>query len=191
MYESIDDPYCYPDTKVLKNRRNLRTQDALDRFETAITAQRFNEPLPAGKLSEQHYQRVHRHLFKDVYTWAGQYRQVRVSKGDSAFCYPEYIPQEMKKLFEGLRRQNFLQGLSAQLFARKAAIFLANLNAIHPFRDGNGRSQIAFMALVAASAGHPLRLSRLVPGDFMAAMIRSFQGDEEPLVEQMIRLLDR
>jgi cell filamentation protein len=97
----------------------------------------------------------------------------------------------MKKLFEGLRRENFLQGLSAQLFARKAAIFLANLNAIHPFRDGNGRSQIAFMALVAASAGHPLRLSRLVPGDFMAAMIRSFQGDEEPLVEQMIRLLDR
>lgn len=191
MYDSIDDPYCYPGTKVLKNRRNLRTQDALDRFETAITAQRFNEPLPAGKLSEQHYQRVHRHLFRDVYTWAGQYREVRISKGDSAFCYPEYIPQEMKKLFEQLQRDNFLQGLSAQLFVREAASFLADLNAIHPFRDGNGRSQIAFMALVAALASHPLRLSRLVPGDFMAAIIRSFQGDEEPLAKQMTRLLGR
>jgi cell filamentation protein len=189
MYDSTDDPYCYPGTKVLKNRRNLRTQGALDRFETAITAQRFNEPLPPGKLTEQHYQRVHRHLFKDVYTWAGRYREVRISKGDSAFCYPEYIPREMKKLFEGLRRDNFLHGLSAELFTRKAASFLAGLNAVHPFRDGNGRSQMAFMALVAASAGHPLRLSRLIPGDFMAAMIRSFQGDEEPLGEQMTRLL--
>jgi cell filamentation protein len=190
MYDSTDDPYCYPGTTVLKNRRNLRSQGALDRFETAITAQRFSEPLPAGKLTEQHYQRVHRHLFRDVYSWAGQYREdVRISKGDSTFCYPEYIPNEMKKLFAGLRRDNFLRNLSAEQFAQKAASFLANLNAIHPFRDGNGRSQVAFMALVAATAGHPLRLSRVEPDDFKAAMIRSFKGEEKPLVEQIRRLL--
>lgn len=189
MYESIDDPYCYPGTTVLRNRRNLRRQEALDRFETAITAQRFDEPLPAGKLTEQHYQRVHRHLFRDVYTWAGEYRTVRISKGDSTFCYPEHIAREMAKLFADLRRDNNLDGLSAEQFARKAASFLANLNAIHPFRDGNGRSQMAFMALLAARAGHPLHLARLVPTDFMAAMIRSFQGDEEPLVGQLARLL--
>ena len=84
MYDSIDDPYCYPGTNVLKNRRDLRTQGVLDRFETAITAQRFSEPMPAGKLTEQHYKRVHRHIFRDVYAWAGQYREkVRISKGDS------------------------------------------------------------------------------------------------------------
>jgi len=189
MYESIDDPYCYPGTTVLRNRRNLRTQKALDRFETAITAQRFDEPLPAGKLTERHYQRVHRHLFRDVYAWAGQYRTVRIGKGDSAFCYPEYIAGEMAKLFAGLRLDRNLSGLSAEQFARKAASFLASLNAIHPFRDGNGRSQMAFMALLAVRAGHPLHLARLVPADFMAAMIRSFQGDEEPLVEQLVQLL--
>jgi cell filamentation protein len=124
MYDSTDDPYCYPGTTVLKNRRNLRSQGALDRFETAITAQRFSEPLPAGKLTEQHYQRVHRHLFRDIYSWAGQYREgVRISKGDSTFCYPEYIPNEMKKLFAGLRRDNFLKNLSAEQFAQKAASF--------------------------------------------------------------------
>jgi cell filamentation protein len=102
MYDSIDDPYCYPGTNVLKNRRNLRTQAALDRFETAITAQRFNEPMPAGKLTERHYRRVHRHIFRDVYTWTGEYRgKVRISKGDSTFCYPEHIPRQMAKLFEG------------------------------------------------------------------------------------------
>jgi cell filamentation protein len=188
MYDSTDDPYCYPGTTVLRNRRNLRTQKALDRFETAITAQRFDEPLPAGKLTEPHYQRIHRHLFRDVYAWAGEYRTVRVSKRDSAFCYPEYISREMSKLFAGLRRDKNLSGLSPEQFAPKAASFLAHLNAIHPFRDGNGRSQMAFMALLAARAGHPLHLARLVPADFMAAMIRSFQGDEEPLVEQLARL---
>jgi cell filamentation protein len=189
MYDSVDDPYCYPGTTVLKNRGDLRTQKALDRFETAITAQRFDEPLPAGKLTEQHYRRIHRHLFRDVYGWAGEYRTVRISKGDSPFCYPEYIPQEMARLFIRLRRDNNLSGLSAQQFARKAASFLSNLNAIHPFRDGNGRSQMAFMTLLAARAEHPLHLARLVPADFMAAMIRSFHGDEEPLAEHLARLL--
>ena len=190
MYDSIDDPYCYPGTTVLKNRRNLRTQEALDRFEIAITAQRFNEPMPAGKLTEQHYQRVHRHIFRDVYNWAGEYREtVRISKGDSTFCYPEYIPRQMAKLFEGLRRDNNLQGLSAQEFARGAATFLATLNAIHAFRDGNGRSQLAFMSILAKAVGHPLHLERMISEDFLAAMIRSFQDDEEMLVEQIARLL--
>ena len=190
MYSSIDDPYCYPGTTVLRNRRDLRTQQALDRFETAITAQRFNEPMPTGKLTEQHYRRVHRHIFADVYTWAGKYREkVRISKGDSTFCYPEHILRQMARLFENLRRDNNLQSLPAQEFARRSANFLATLNAIHPFRDGNGRSQLAFMGLLANAAGHPLHFERIVPDDFMSAMIHSFQGDEEPLVEQIDRLL--
>jgi cell filamentation protein len=190
MYDSTDDPYCYPRTTVLKNRRNLRSQGELDRFETAITAQRFSEPLPAGKLTEQHYQRVHQHLFRDVYSWAGQYREgVGISKGDSTFCYPEYIPNEMKKLFAGLRRDNFPEEPVRGAVRSEGGEFLANLNAIHPFRDGNGRSQVAFMALVAVAVGHPLRLSRVEPDDFKAAMIRSFKGEEKPLVEQIRRLL--
>lgn len=190
MYGSIDDPYCYPGTTVLKNCRNLRTQEALDRFETAITAQRFDEPMPAGKLTEEHYRRVHRHIFRDVYAWAGEYREkVRISKGDSTFCYPEHIPREMAKLFAGLRRNSNLQGLSAQEFAHGGATFLATLNAVHAFRDGNGRSQLAFMGLLANAAGHPLHLDRIIPDAFLAAMIRSFHDDEELLVDQIARLL--
>jgi cell filamentation protein len=190
MYESIDDPYCYPGTSVLKNRRNLRTQEALERFETAITAQRFNEPMPAGNLTERHYRRVHRHIFGDIYTWAGEYREkVRISKGDSMFCYPEHVPRQMAKLFDDMRRDRNLQGLSAEEFARGAATFLATLNAIHPFRDGNGRSQLAFLSILANTAGHPLHLDRITPPEFLAAMIRSFHGDEAPLVKQLIRLL--
>lgn len=184
MYESPDDRYCYPGTTVLRNRRNLRTQAALDRFELAMTAARSQEPPPAGKLTEQHYQRLHKHLFRDVYTWAGEYREVRISKGDSAFCYPEYIKREMKALFTRLRRDDNLKGLPKEEFAAKAAEFLSGLNAIHAFRDGNGRSQMAFMLMLAKAAGHPLHLDRLQPDEFLAAMIRSFQGDDRALVGQ-------
>jgi cell filamentation protein, protein adenylyltransferase len=191
MYDGVDDPYCYPGTNVLKNRRNLRTQGALDRFETVITAQRFTEAMPVGKPTEEHYRRVHRHIFSDVYAWAGEYREkVRISKGDSTFCYPENIHREMAKLFRTLRRRDDdLRGLAAREFAHDAATFSATLNAIHPFRDGNGRSQLAFTALLANAAGHPLHLDRLIPEEFLTAMIQSFRGDEELLVEQLTRLL--
>jgi len=70
MYDAIEDPYCYPGTTVLKNRAGHRTQRALTQFETAMSAQRADEPLPIGRLSVHHYQAVHRHLFQDVYPWA-------------------------------------------------------------------------------------------------------------------------
>ena len=72
MYEAIDDPYCYPGTTVLKKKLGLRKQDDLDKFEAEISLQRSAEPLPAGKLTYPHYCAIHRHLFQDVYTWAGK-----------------------------------------------------------------------------------------------------------------------
>jgi cell filamentation protein len=144
MYEAVEDPYCYPGTTVLKNRLNLRTQVELDEFETFITAQRADEPFPPGRLGYAHYRAIHRHLFQDVYAWAGRVRTVRISKGTSTFCYPEHIDREMRRVFGNLRRERFFRGLDASTFARKAAHFLGELNAIHPFREGNGRTQLAF-----------------------------------------------
>jgi len=189
MYDAIDDPYCYPGTTVLLNRRNLRAQRALTRFELAMSAQRADEPLPIGRLSVSHYRAVHRHLFQDVYSWSGRFRSVRMSKQGSMFAYPEHIDREMKRLFSQLRQDNYLRGLSANAFAEKAASFLTTLNAIHPFRDGNGRTQLAFMVLVANSAGHPLDLNRMQPGKLLQAMVRGFHGDESLLRQQIARLI--
>lgn len=187
-YDAVEDPYCYPGTTILKNLRNLKTQSALTRFETVITAQRFDEPLPGGRLSPTHFCAVHRHLFQDVYTWAGRYRTVRISRQGSMFCYPEHIDAQIKRLFTQLRNDEYLRDLSKEKFAQKATLFLSDLNAIHAFRDGNGRTQLAFMALVAAKADHPLNFEVLEPDDFLDAMIRSFQGDDKKLLDQL-RLL--
>ncbi len=191
MYESDDDIYCYPGTTVLKNLRNLRTQRALERFETAMTAQRFDEPLPNGLLSVRHYKAVHHHLFQDVFTWAGKSRTVRISKpGSTPFCYPEYIDGQLRQTFRKLQLNRYLRNLPANDFAEEAAAFLGELNAIHTFRDGNGRAQLAFMVLLAERAGHPLHLDRLHPGNFLQAMISSFQGDLVPLYRELCLLID-
>src|SRR4051812_3788419 len=135
MYEVHDDTYCYPGTTVLKNLLDLKEQAELDAFEAEITNQRALEPLPVGLLDPIHYKAIHRHLFQDVYAWAGELRTVRISKGKSAFCFPEYIEREMTKLFAGLAEKHHLTHLSKALFAKEAAHFLAEINAIHPFRE--------------------------------------------------------
>lgn len=190
MYESADDTYCYPGTSVLKNRLDLRTQEQLDEFVTAITFQRADEPLPAGQLDYSHYLAIHHHLFQDVFDWAGQIRTVRIHKQGSTFCYPEHIDREMRRVFAELKKANNLRGLDADSFSKKAAHMLAELNAIHPFREGNGRTQNAFLTILADRAGQSLDLERLNRPEMMNVMIASFGGDEKPLaslIRQLIR----
>ncbi len=181
MYESSPDPYCYPGTNILVNRLGLRDQARLDAYEAMITAQRAEEPLPRGRLGYAHYRAIHRHLFQDVFDWAGKPRTVRIAKAGSMFCYPEHIDDEMRRLFDRLRREKFLRGLTERDFASRAAHTLAELNAIHPFREGNGRTQLTYLALLAAQVGHPLAMERMNPSAMLAAMVASFQSDEAPL----------
>jgi cell filamentation protein, protein adenylyltransferase len=189
MYATSADPYCYRGTAVLKNLPGLRDQSALDAFESVMTAQRADELLPTGRFGVAHYRAVHRHLFQDVYPWAGKFRTVRLGKGASAFCYPEHIAREMRALFRALARDGFLENLSRADFATQAASFLATLNAIHPFREGNGRAQVTFLALLAERAGHPFGRHQLQAKGFLAAMVKSFSGDDRMLVRQIAHLI--
>lgn len=163
----------------------MRDQAELSAFEALSVASRAEEPLPTGRFSAAHYCAVHRHLFRDVYGWAGRYRTVRMTKDQSPFCFPENIAAEMRALFVRLHGADRLRGRKAKTFAAEAAAFLAYLNAIHPFREGNGRTQLTFTVLLAAQAGHPLKLSRLDPAKFLQAMVASFFGDEAPLGRQL------
>ena len=188
-YDVIDDPYCYEGTFVLKNKANIRDAAHLEKFELEMSNVRALEPLPAGKFTPSHYCKIHHHLFRDVYMWAGKPRTVRTSKGGNAFCYPEYIDREMKKLFVTLRNERFFPGAEQVAFVTAAADFLAELNAIHPFREGNGRSQLAFLHLLGLRSGHRFDLNRIDREAFLPAMIASFRGNNELLVEELRNLL--
>nr|WP_255696784.1 Fic family protein [Sandaracinobacteroides sayramensis] len=164
---------------------NLTEPASLEAFETEITTARATEPLPNGRFGVAHYRAIHRHLFQDVYIWAGKFRTVRLAKGGSAFCYPEYIEPEMVKLFARLGADDGLRKRDRGAFVDGATAFLADLNHIHPFREGNGRTQLAFMAWLADRAGHPLTLERLDPEAMLQAMIASFHG-QTPLLRALL-----
>jgi len=153
-----------------------------------MTTLRAEEPLPAGRFGTAHYRAVHRHLFQDVYRWAGRYRIIRTGKDGNWFCYPEYIPREMERTFGDLRRNNFFAEGDFDYFAIGTAGFLAELNAIHPFREGNGRAQLSFFFLLSDKVGHRLDFTRLRPDAFLAAMVASFAGNTIALVREIARL---
>jgi cell filamentation protein len=189
MYDAVADDYCYPGTTVLKNKLDLRDAGELADFEAEVSDTRSDEEAPGGNLDFTHFKAIHHHLFQDVYDWAGEIRTVRMSKDSSMFCYPENIESEAKKLFAQLKQNKFLKGPSAEAFAEKSAHFLSDLNAIHAFREGNGRTQLSFFLLLADQAGHSVDLEKFDPDAFLAAMIASFGGDEAPLAAIIVDLV--
>lgn len=170
---------------MLRNKAGLQDQADLDQFEAAMVELRLTEPLPRGDLGEAHYRALHRHMFGDIYAWAGKDRAVRIHKPGSTFCYPERIAPELAKVFRALAAADHLRGLTREEFARQAAAFVSEMNAIHPFREGNGRCLRIYLALVADYAGRPIDLSRIKTEPYLHAMIAAFHGDERFLAAQI------
>jgi cell filamentation protein len=184
-YGAFDDPYLYPGTAVLRNLLDIRDARALESYEVEISRLRSWERLPEGNFDPAHYCAVHRHLFGDVYAWAGQYRTVRIAKGETMFCYPENIAAQMDELFCGIEGGARFRDVTPEEFVTRLARFLAELNAIHPFREGNGRTQLSFAGLIGAAFDQPLQLQRVRQRTFLPAMVASFAGDLAALVAEL------
>ena len=151
------DPYLYPGTNILKNLRSLTDPDLLERFEARRTHRRIAELIDtpvAGRFDAAHFKAIHRHIFQDVYEWAGQFRTVNISKGGHLFGLARFLEPVVQQILEKLVAENYLGGLDAATFADRAAYFLGEINAAHPFREGNGRTQREFLREVALRAGH-------------------------------------
>lgn len=190
-YNATEDPLCYPGSQVLINKADLRNQDDLDQFEQLMFLSRSEEPLPEGNLDYGHYKRIHHHFFQDVYDWAGHPREIRTGKGGNWFCYPEYIDPEMQKLFAQLAAEDHLRNFpDPDEFANRAAHFIAEINAVHPFREGNGRCQLTLLDLLLSVSGFEMHEDQIDPDIFMQAMIASFHGDNTPLARAIRLMMD-
>ena len=189
VYATAHDPLCYPGTTVLINLAGLTDQAELDEFEFAMYLTRAEEPFPGGDLGYDHYRGIHHHLFQDVYEWAGQQRTIRIGKGGNWFCYPEYLASEMARVFSPDRIEAALAAPDKESFAVQTAALLADINAGHPFREGNGRTQLAYLALLAATAGWDFDPGALDPDRVISAMIDSFSTDLIALTDLIADLI--
>jgi len=184
------DPYADPATGVLRNRLELSTAAELEAAEREITHAalillRETPVRPAYDLA--HLCEVHRRIFGDIYGWAGQVRTVAIAKG-SMFCLPQYIEPSAAEIFRQLRNENFLRGLERDTFIDRLTYYLGEVNAVHPFREGNGRTQRAFFEQLADDAGFPLSWQRLDANRNIAASVAIMRGDPEPMRKMLDEL---
>lgn len=177
----MSDPYVYPGTDILINKRNIRDADKLESFERVMSRRRAREPLDDFPITYEGYKAIHKHLFQDVYPWAGQSRTVSLAKGGTFFGPPDYVDSEMKKRFDLLKKERNLKGLRKADFSKRAAEHIGEINAIHPFREGNGRTQRLFLKLLARQAGHKLDLQRITPEPWHQASVQGFRGNHAPM----------
>src|SRR5260221_553333 len=105
------DPYVYPGTDVLMNKKGILDAQLLQEAEIKFAKARLMQGLPKGEFNYDHLKAIHQHLFQDLYVWAGQEKTVYLSKGDSQFAYPDYITPELDKLFKHLKSDQLLQNL--------------------------------------------------------------------------------
>jgi cell filamentation protein len=173
-----EDPYVYPGTSILRNLAEIHDAEQLGRFEGdhcfARVLELYENPLALG-FDLEHLKRIHQYLFQDVYAWAGEFRTVNIAKGNSFFARPEHILPELQKLLARLEKEHFLRGTDARGFCERAAYHMAEINALHPFREGDGRAQREFLRELAVEAGYELAWTLVTREDLLAASIASFQ----------------
>ncbi len=188
---SEDDPYTYPGSTVLRNKLDLTDAAQLDRLERRLVTQRAAEGIPPGGFDLAHLRAIHRHLFQDVYDWAGALRTVEIAKGGHQFQFRRFIETGMQDVHQRLARAAFLHGLRRADFATAAGRIMGDVNYVHPCREGNGRTQLFYLAQLAAQAGHPLDLARLDPRGWLAASRAAHGGEYAPMAAEIRRALAR
>jgi cell filamentation protein len=186
------DPYVYPGTSCLRNRLGIHDAVELERSEAARTSVTLaliaRNPLP-GNYDLTHLQAFHRRIFSDIYEWAGELRSVAIAKDDNLFALPQHLDAYLDGLFEELAGEAFLRGLDRDQFLERLTHYHAELNAAHPFREGNGRTQRAFLGQLARDAGYTLVWHRLDRDRNIDAARASHRGDNAQLREMLAELL--
>jgi cell filamentation protein len=189
----MDEQFPPANGEVPANRFNLANLAELQRRESPLALRRLLElqirPI-AGQFDTAHLQAVHRHIFQDVYDWAGQLRTVGISKPNAQFPPPDFLKPALDTLFRELGRENLLYSLRMPAWARRAAYYLGEINAIHPFREGNGRAQREFIRELAVAGGHllvwrPIGPSRMIEASQRSFLRKDYSGLEEILLESL------
>ena len=126
-----------------------------------------------GNFDAEHLNKIHTYLFEDIYPFAGKYRNENIAKGVFRFAEYEYIEPELQKLMKQLKDENYLSNLSKNEHAERLAYYLSELNVLHPYREGNGRTTREFIRELALKNGYNLNLSKVTPQDFLKASIKS------------------
>ena len=170
---------CYPGTTILINKFDIQDEEKLNEIESVLSSARYAEWLntpQSATFDFEHYKAIHRFLFSDLYDWAGEVRTVNISKKGTQFSPTENIEHQAELIFKRLKELNYFKGLSRNEFVEEIVDFYCITNALHPFREGNGRTQRAFLTQLIRNAGYDISFADMDTELLMIATIQSAQG---------------
>lgn len=179
----IFEGYFTQQDDVLENKLGITDSEELRRAEERIVPIRMAEITskpPKGKKDFKYLKSIHRKLFYDIYSFAGKVRTMDIAKGKSAFCYVQNIDSEQQRIFLNVSSIPWNR-LSRDDFVDNLTILSADLNALHPFREGNGRALRTYLILLAGQYGYHLDFGAVENEALMEADIRAFYGDLDML----------
>ena len=180
---------CYPDTTVLINKFDIRDEEKLNEVESVLASARFAEWLNAPKADSfdfEHYKAIHHFLFSDLYDWAGQIRTVNISKKGTKFTSAENIEAQATLIFKRLKNCNCFKGLAHAEFVDEIVDFYCVTNALHPFREGNGRTQRIYFTQLIRHYGYDINFADMDTDLLMIATIQSAQGVTDMLKQLFV-----
>jgi cell filamentation protein len=191
-YQLDKDPYINPETGVLRNLFGAKDLETLSQIEAEITVAviaTLNEhPIP-GNFDLEHLQAIHKRLFASIYDWAGKLRTVEMAKDKTRFAPIEYLVQAADTVFSGLKKEEYLDNLDDEKYVARFAHYYSEVNILHPFREGNGRTERVFFSLLAQRSQRHVAWDLLDPGKAIQACIAAYNGDESQLVKLLAPLL--
>jgi cell filamentation protein len=192
--QAIYDSLVYPGSDVLRNKHGITDQAELDRIEARAVSLREPTRPSFKKFTLAEMQAVHKHLLSGVYDWAGQLRTYTTGRSAASFARPEHIESYFESaVLKPLQREGYLKGSSPEQFAERGSYFASEINAVHPFIDGNGRTTRLFLKDLALQAGHQLDIVRMEAnkGAWYQAMKEGFErGDTSNLKKEILNALD-
>ena len=189
-----DNSYCYQDSCILKNKLGIRNKEQLEEAERNITALRILQ-LKTGELrGEPNFKylcKIHKHIFGDIYSWAGKIRTVDISKGNM-FCNSQFILENAEDIFNRLKKENYLQDYKdVDKMSERLAYYLSEINALHPFREGNGRAQREFIIVLARRAGYVVDFSKVSQEEMIQASEKAFYCDYRHMNDIFLRITSK
>ena len=184
------DPYCYPGTHILRNKLNIRCEAELDQAErelSDIAASQIEFCLPPYDLT--YLRQIHRRLFCDLYDWAGEIRNVDISKDTTRFCRADRVVPEGEKLLAQSANARWYEGLPLPEFISACAEIFGDLNVVHPFREGNGRTQRILFEHIIVNAGYEITWWEVDAAEWVQANIAAVHCDYSLLREILARCI--
>lgn len=180
------------DNGTLKNKLGITNQQALNKSERKIT-RNAELDMPSFSLDFEGLKQIHKHLFEDIYEWAGQIRTTTLQKDldTSKFTPPYLIKVYAKEIFKNFKKNNGLIGFDKEIFSKELANLFGHINNLHPFREGNGRTQRIFITEVAKQAGYEIDFSEITKERMIQASIEFKDNNPKKMHELFIEVLDK